>query len=386
MGMNEIMEMNGRERIMRILRGEPVDRIAVKLWGLALGQPLLHPSYKPVYDAAMAKVDLFGEASSYFDFITGARSSLYTTTRRPKSEEWTEAETLLHTPEGDLSSIDLVSNTGKPGYTITHFVKKAGDFRKILSIPYEPSPITLNRYNAIWKAVGERGIVMFEVDHAGYALQRLTGSELLAYFSVDERELLREILNVFAGRIYQHVRQVLDALRKEYGPCFEPVVGWVGPELLIPPLLSLNDFEELCFDVDKSMMDMIHDAGGRIWIHCHGKMSKVITRFADMGCDLLNPIEPPPMGDISLEDSFRKVGGRMALEGNIEIGEIMRAPESRIKELVEGAVETGAQHGRFVLCPSAGYMEVPEPTETYIRNLLIYVNFGMDCAKRYRCN
>ncbi len=42
---------------------------------------------------------------------------------------------------------------------------------------------------------------------------------------------------------------------------------------------------------DRQLVEAIHDAGGRVWVHCHGKMRPVIERFADMGVDVLNPTE-----------------------------------------------------------------------------------------------
>ncbi|HHV94906.1 MAG TPA: hypothetical protein GXX37_00280 [Clostridiaceae bacterium] len=377
------MNLTSRERIMRIIQGKPVDRPAVKLWGLQPGQKLLHPNYKQVYDLAIETTDLFCGVSSPFDFITGASTGFYEIIKRPKSEEWTEVETLLHTPEGVLSSIRLKSNTGKPGYTLTHFIKEPDDIKKILSIPYEPYPVSLESYYKMKREIGDNGIVMFSLGHAGYAVQRLMGSELLALFSVDERELLKHLIEVFAERLRNHVKAALDAGLGDRGKEEDLVFGWVGPELLIPPLLSYKDFNEFCFEIDKPLMDMIHEAGGNIWIHCHGKVGRLIKCFAEMGCDVLNPIEPPPMGDISLEDAFKEAAGRMALEGNIEIHEIMEASGERLIELIEDAVKTGAKYGRFILCQSSNYMAVPKPPETMLRNLMIYVRYGVEYAKKY---
>ena len=378
------MNLSSRERIMRILRSEPVDRIAVKVWGLEPGQKLLHPDYQPVYDLAVEKTDLFCNSGSSFDFIAGQAAERYETNRLVVSREWTEVQTVLHTPEGDLHQKALESNSGKPGYVMSHFVKEPADLMKLLAIPYQPYSIPLDSYFTRDAEIGDRGIVIFGLDHPGYAVQRLMGSELFALMSVDERDLLRDAIREFSRRLRRHVESALDAGLRERGKREGFVMGWVGPELLIPPLLSFKDFDEFCFDVDKPLIDLIHDAGGHVWIHSHGRMSRLINRFAEMGCDTLNPIEPPPMGDIILEDAFKEANGRVSLEGNIEIHEILQASESRLKDLIDEAVAIGARYGRFILCPSTGYMEVPQPSSTMIRNLLTYVNFGLQCAEKYR--
>ena len=96
-------------------------------------------------------------------------------------------------------------------------------------------------------------------------------------------------------------------------------------EQLYSTRVQPEDFREFVVEYDRRFIDLIHDAGGYAWIHCHGKVRDFIDRFARMGCDMLNPIEPPPMGDLSLREAFSLAGGRMALEGNIEIGDIMTA-------------------------------------------------------------
>lgn len=54
-------------------------------------------------------------------------------------------------------------------------------------------------------------MVMLNLDHAGYALQRLVGSENLAYFSIDCRDALDEVIRVFSARIREFVRMAIDA-------------------------------------------------------------------------------------------------------------------------------------------------------------------------------
>ena len=98
---------------------------------------------------------------------------------------------------------------------------------------------------------------------------------------------------------------------------------WVGPEVYIPPLASPQDFEDFVFQFDKPLCDDIHNAGGYVWVHCHGKVANFIGRYIDMGVDILNPLEPPKNGDINLEQIIKKYGNRIGWEGNFEIQEIL---------------------------------------------------------------
>ena len=54
------------------------------------------------------------------------------------------------------------------------------------------------------------------------------------------------------------------------------------------------------------------------------------------------------------------------------------------EQLIDECVEAGWKSGRFILCPSAGYMEYIRPTEQYIENLLFYLNYGYEAVERCR--
>jgi uroporphyrinogen-III decarboxylase len=258
-----------------------------------------------------------------------------------------------------------------------YMVKEPKDLKKLLSINYEPFQIQTDDYYKKITRLGDRGVVMFGVEHAAYALHRLIGSENLAYFSVDYRNEVQEILKVFSERIRLHVNSAIEAGVK--GP-----FQWVGPELFIPPLMSPRDFDDFVYKYDKPLCDDIHNAGGFVWLHCHGKVSNFIERYISMGVDILNPLEPPKNGDVVLKDVVEKFGNRIGLEGNIEIQDIIQSEPKQLKELINSCVEEGNKSGRFILCPSAGFMEYPKPSKQYIENLLLYLNYGYECVEGCR--
>jgi len=370
--------MNGRERLTRIHRGQLPDRAAIKHWGLVPGSELLHPAFEPVLRRGLELSDLVASAGSRFDLYCGrAADELNETREEPTdSDEWVNVIRQLHTPEGTLRSVYRKSTVKKPGYDMEHLLKEPGDIKKLLSIPYDPFPFDASGFHETDKAIGDRGITMFGLDHAMYGLQRLIGSENFALWSIDCRDLLVDAMGVFAERIREHARRALDA-------GLRGVFGWCGPELCIPPLMGPRDFDEFATAFDKPLIDMVHEAGGCIWVHCHGKMGPVLERFVEMGVDVLNPIEPPPMGDLTLEEAFDRVGDRMALEGNIETHDFYVCSTEQIREKVHVALNAG-KGKRHILCPSAGYMECPFPPQRLIDNLLLYIEEGVRFAEQCR--
>jgi hypothetical protein len=91
------------------------------------------------------------------------------------------------------------------------------------------------------------------------------------------------------------------------------------------------------------------------------------------------------MGDCTIEQALNEANGRITLEGNIEINDLLEQDEEYIRAFLENTVKTAYEYSdkRFILCPSAGYMEYIEPSEKYIANLLAYINYGVELSRKY---
>jgi len=374
------VKLTSYERIMRIFRNQEIDRPALKLWGAGFpDDPQLHPAYQPVSDLAAQLSDRFISVGQTFDPFMGIYRNEYTERYFNDTPDplWKDRHTVFHTPKGDLHEIERISTVGEPSYTIEHMVKEPEDLEKLLSLPYAPYPVYAESHALVQRRLGDRGVAMVNLDHAGYALHRVIGSENLAYFSIDCREELLALMQVYADRIYDHAKALL-------GAGVVAPYSWAGPEVFLPPLMGPQDFHDIVYTPDKRLCDLIHDCGGYVWVHCHGKVEKFMDSFIDMGVDVLNPLEPPKNGDVHMRELVAKYGNRIGLEGNIEIQEILQASPDRLCSLIDECVETGKDSGRFILCPSAGYMEYPFPSEQYIGNLQVYLRHGWEAVERCR--
>ena len=371
--------MTRKERLWRIFKKQDIDRPALKLWGASPSPYLLHRDYKPVRELAYETTDLFGGGSSAFNIFFGRNEKdCVTYYDEPLAgTPWYDRHTVWHTPKGELRSVERCSKDGDPSYVTSHLVKSPDDIEKLLSIPYTPYPFDASPYFNAVDEMGDRGIVMFGIDHCGYALHRLMGSETLALISRDRRDMVFALLDTYRARLRDHVQNALAAGIP--GP-----YSWVGPEVLIPPLLSPGDFEDFVFAYDKPVCDDIHNGGGYTWLHCHGKTSNFVDRFIEMGVDVLNPLEPDncPNGDVDLRALARKYGGRIGMEGNIEIQTLLQADERTVMSEIDRCAEALNICGRGILCPSAGYMEYAFPAGLYIRNLTTYLRYGLEAVNR----
>ena len=84
-------------------------------------------------------------------------------------------------------------------------------------------------------------------------------------------------------------------------------------------------------------------------------MRDILDDIAGMGCDGLDPIEPPPQGDVALWEVRERYGENMVLFGNLEASDLVNLPASEFESKIRQALEEGTKGpGRgFVLQPSA---------------------------------
>jgi uroporphyrinogen-III decarboxylase len=95
----------------------------------------------------------------------------------------------------------------------------------------------------------------------------------------------------------------------------------------------------------------------------------VLEDFAALGTDMLHPVEPPPMGNAPLLEAKRRIGGRVVIEGNVQISQVMEEEPAAFRRRVEQVITEGKPGGRFCLCPTASPYAVvmtQRATENYL--------------------
>lgn len=88
-----------------------------------------------------------------------------------------------------------------------------------------------------------------------------------------------------------------------------------------------------------------------ILLHSCGRtreLVKICAEETDLSC--INPLEPPPMGDIELADTKAAYGDRIALMGNLHTTDVMlRGTRDDVIAAARKAIEDAGQNGGFIL-------------------------------------
>jgi uroporphyrinogen-III decarboxylase len=114
-------------------------------------------------------------------------------------------------------------------------------------------------------------------------------------------------------------------------------------------------------------------------MHCHGKINAFLESFIDMGVDSVHPAEPPPGGDVLLEDVRKRFKNKICITGNIQYEALSSSSEEEIERTVRASIRSGGAEGAFILSPCCGLYESPLPRKTaanYIRFIRAGLKYG----------
>ncbi len=346
---------------MATLRGEAVDRPPVSFYELngldenpADPDPFniyAHPSWRPLIELTREKTDRIV-----------MRGVAYAAIQPDPLEAYSKTETRLQ--EGRRYSVRSISAGGRiltsrtrrdpevnTVWTEEHLLKDADDLRAFLELPQPPAtadPVDTCSVLEAEAALGDTGIVMIDTPDPLCLAASLFDMAEYTVTALTEQTLFHTLLERFAATLWAKTEAVSRALPGRLWRIY-------GPEYASPPYLPPYLFREYVCRYVTPMIEAVHRHGGYVRIHSHGNLKLILDDIASMNADGLDPIEPPPQGDVELRDVRERYGKNMVLFGNLEASDIENLPTDQFAEKVKRAIDEGTSgNGRgFVLMPSA---------------------------------
>ncbi len=345
---------------MATLRGKPVDRPAVSFYELngLTENPLdpdpfnifTDPSWKPLIDLTREKTDRIVMRPASFanvlpnpiDAMATVNSSIINRSRFTVKTIPCADRTLTCRTRQDMD-VNTV-------WTEEHWLKDVADLQALLEMPLPPlSPVidTAPVLNAE-AAVGDSGIVMMDTPDPLCLAAALFSMEVYLIIAMTEPTLFHQLLEKFAAYLQPRTEAVARALPGRLWRVY-------GPEYASAPYLPPRLFREYVVQYDTPMISAIHRHDGFARIHSHGNLAGILDPILATGCMGLDPVEPPPQGDMQLREVRVRAGKELVLFGNLEMSDIENMPTEQFEPKVWQALKEGTSgQGRgFVLMPSA---------------------------------
>ena len=352
--------MNRRQRLMATLRGEVVDRPPVSFYELnGLDEDPSNPdtfniysdpSWQPLIDLAREKTDRIVIRGIYSaDFLPEPAADQCHTHTYWKGDSYYTVRS-VRVGQRQLSTRTRRDKDVNTLWTEEALLKTSEDIDLYLQLPENEKAHAFDMSDilATEKILGDSGIVMLDTPDPLCLAASLFDMADYLVIAMSEKQVFRKLLDRFAEELYPLIEEVSSRLPGRLWRIY-------GPEYASPPYLPPEYFREFVCEYVRPMIRMIQQHGGYARIHSHGNLKAILDDIVDMNADGLDPVEPPPQGDVQLSYVRRHYGRNMVLFGNIEICDIENLPTDQFAQVVHKALEEGtAGNGRgFVLMPSA---------------------------------
>lgn len=347
---------------MATLRGEPVDRPAVNFYELGgfdvdPSDPdrfnvYNDPSWQPLLQLAEQQSDLIR-----------MRSPVKSRSHEPLDARREFFKTEIFFAEGcsfkrvtlNIAGRAMTSLTRRcPDldtiWTLEHLLKNTDDLKAYLELPGEVFAEQIDVAPLIEEdeKLTDRGIVMVDTEDPICAAAYLFSMEDFMVVALTEQKLFHRLLEKLSRHIYTRTQVTAEKFPGHLWRIY-------GPEYATEPYLPPHLFDEYVVRYTGPMVEMIQKHGGFARIHCHGRIRAVLDYIVRMNPAAIDPIEPPPQGDVELSYVRRRYGKDLVLFGNIEFAAIENTEPSVFEKLVEKTLREGtAGQGKgFVLMPSS---------------------------------
>ena len=362
--------MNPRERLLRTMRGQPVDRA-----------PLVLPHCQLASAGGLAKIQdpprrRLAERTferMHFDVGVPAYVNRYLVT--PPQRIRSEATDLpngrrrrlgtIDTPKGELTfATEWNRQSAQTTWTVRYPCESYEDIEKIASVPWErPEKLAPPELDDLPDAFAERGIVRTGVSSPFVCVAGMMRYERFLELCATDLPLMEELTEICRQRIVDVLGVLFARPGIEY-------VWMGGSEWVTAPMASPRIYDALVQDQERSIIDLCHRHDAIVHVHCHGRVRHALARTIERRADYTEPVEPPPDGDITMAEAKALAAGRITLGGNIEARILCNESEEAIEAAVGAAFEGGKE--RFVLAPTEG----PSPTigEREFRNWMAMVD------------
>ena len=363
-------QLCSRERILRCLRHEPTDRVPISTYELVgwnrNAWENREPSYARLMEAIREKTDCIYMLQP--DWKTGPVPGMRIRAWREGRSIFTR--TTYRTPKGDLTSLHEERDDLHTRWTLEHLLKDIEDIDRYLAIPYEPPELDMTHFLAERETLGEKGVMMISVDDPICVVAELFEMGQFLVHAITEEKRIKYFLDAIHERQMECLRKILEH------KVADVIFRICGPEYATPPYLSPDSFGKYVTVYLEEICRAIREAGGFARAHCHGKIANILHQIVEAGAEGLDPIEPPPDGDVEMGVVKKDYGQRLCLFGNIELKELEHSPRERIDALVKKAMDEAKEGGGFVLMPTAAPINVPLSRKTE-QNYFQFIESGL---------
>ena len=320
--------MTGKERMERILRHEPVDRVGLyeHFWNDTQKAWTEQGHLRPGENIA----DHFGfdmdecwafDMTADLDFV-------------PKVvAETADTVTFLDGNGAVLKRHKLHDSTPEH---VDFTVREREDWEKVKPLLLEPDRrrIAFASYRRVKEECRKAGrFFVWSGVNVFKCMHPLCGHEnMLAGMALDP-DWVRDMATTYARLIVELQKILFEEEGPPDGIWYYEDMGYKGS-----PFMSPKMFRKFYFPFYKELCDYAHSRGLHVWLHCCGDAMKLLDQFILAGFDVLHPIQKYAMDETAV---MEKYGGKIAFWSGMDLQQILPfGSQEDVRQEVHHLVDT----------------------------------------------
>jgi len=151
------------------------------------------------------------------------------------------------------------------------------------------------------------------------------------------REILMRFAYAVAGHVQEQINAGVDAMNLS--------APWTGQNFISPVL-----YKEVIAPAQKVLADLCRKNNVISYCHTCGAIDDRLELIIDIGFDGIECLDPPPLGNVELEDAVRRIGHRAFIKGNIDpVNTLRNGTAEDVRRDVIRRLETGMKARGFIL-------------------------------------
>jgi uroporphyrinogen-III decarboxylase len=123
--------------------------------------------------------------------------------------------------------------------------------------------------------------------------------------------------------------------------------------------ISAQFYREFVLPYESQIIHVIRSADVHAYLHTCGAIDDRLELMAESGASGIECLDPPPLGNVSLEDAKKRIGDRMFIKGNTDpVSTLLHGSLEEIGQDVAERIAIGKPDGGFILstaCSIAPY-------------------------------
>lgn len=358
--------MKSKERLLRTLKGQEVDRLA---WSPFLAyywdflDPAIQSKGQETYLQEIGADPLLRGFHTLFQIK-------HTHVEIRESIKNNKRIVIYETPIGSLTFTSIYADSSRTWFCCGHPVKTKEDF-KILTYINEHMQILPDQHAFLHDAhrLGDDGlyipVIGSELKTSFQSLlESWVGTENLIYALYDYPEVVEETLSVMQQRALETVKMSIDS----------PAEAFISWEDTSTTNISPSLFTQYIAPELKNWTHEIHKNNKLYIHHACGQIKDLLPHMSDTHIDAIESISPPPTGNITLWDARAKLPDSITLIGGIEPTVFLNSSMDALEQYTHDLITQMKGH-RFVLansdsCPPGVAHEKFTLISHLVRNLI----------------